>query len=54
MYLGSVEVNKGKHAKFARGVKHPEFNRTILANDIGLVFLQERADGPYAVVEGTS
>ncbi|KAF9576121.1 hypothetical protein EC968_000189 [Mortierella alpina] len=55
IYIGGVVVNTGeKLAKFVKSVQYPGFNASTGTNDIGLVFLQEKVDGPYALIEGTS
>ncbi|KAF9575921.1 hypothetical protein EC968_000882 [Mortierella alpina] len=48
VYFGSVDRNKGKFNS-VKFVIHP--NRV---HDIGLVFLPERVDGPYGIIEGKS
>ncbi|KAF9957900.1 hypothetical protein BGZ72_001184 [Mortierella alpina] len=54
VYLGSVKEGKGKHLKIAKAVMHPEYNSPGSTNDIAVVFLPEKVEGPYALIEGTS
>ncbi|KAF9289834.1 hypothetical protein BGZ68_008557 [Mortierella alpina] len=50
-YLGGINFKPLKPVKV---VVHPKFARATLVNDIGLEFLPEKVDGPYALIEGTS
>ncbi|KAF9285511.1 hypothetical protein BGZ68_003790 [Mortierella alpina] len=54
VFLGGVALGVGKKLKYEKAVSHPEYYQTASVNDIAVAFLPEKADGPYASIEGTS
>ncbi|KAF9983346.1 hypothetical protein BGZ75_005183 [Mortierella antarctica] len=51
VYLGGVTSRKGKHLEVVKTVLHPEYSDFLL-NDIRLVFISEKVEGPYASFGG--
>ncbi|KAF9948425.1 hypothetical protein BGZ72_009660 [Mortierella alpina] len=51
-YLGGTVQKTGKLVKAVKSFSHDNYVHKASANDIGIVFLSEKVDGPYASTEG--
>ncbi|KAG0370139.1 hypothetical protein BGZ54_007569 [Gamsiella multidivaricata] len=50
MTVGGTVYKVGNSTEVAEYVPHPQYNGTLNVNDIGLVFLSKKANGPFAQI----